>query len=64
MKQLFVAIIVGVVSWYDAQNGCGMLDDKYSVHFSVIVNEKKLLQAGERVQYKVVDERVVWVRKL
>ncbi len=64
MKQLLVAIIVGVVSWYDAQNGWGMLDEKYNVHFSVIVNEGKSLQAGDRVQYEVVDERVVWARKL
>lgn len=64
MKQLVIAIIVGIVSWYDAQNGTGMIDGKYSVHFSMIVNEKKVLQANDSVQYEVVDERVIWVMKL
>lgn len=52
-------VLVGIVSWYDLQNGVGQIDNAYSFHFSVIVGENKNLTAGQQVEYNLGENAIV-----
>jgi len=59
MRSLLSLLIVGFITWYDCQNGMGVVDNAYSFTFSTIAGEVKCLQSGQQVNYLLNENGIV-----